>query len=475
MQAKAASETAAAATWADLLGDGRLPRFALICLGVWLNAADSLVTATIMPSVGRELGGYGYFSWATAGYLVGAILAGASAGRLSEMFGLRRATAFAGLVMVGGCVLSAAAPDVGLFLTGRLVQGLGSGWISGFAMVAIALLFPERHLARVFASVSGVWGIATVLGPLVGGIFAQSGHWREVFWFFAAQSLAFSIAAPFMLKGEQKAAGGPGIPWLQLGVLGLGVGAVAAADVVRSVPASIGLIAAGLGLLVLIVVIDGRARVRLLPHRAGDLRTICGSGYAAMFALTAASMGFIVYAPPLLQTLAGLSPLAAGYISGTDSLGWTLAAFAVASASGLWGARWTRLGAISVPASLAILAWATPRANLPGVIVGGILLGCAFGWSWSFMGRRVLAALSYEDRAIGSSAITAVRQTGAAVGAAISGAAANFAGFSGGLTEASARASGLWVYAAVLPLGLVGVWAAFRLTGRAEAASQAPA
>src|SRR6186713_1245622 len=95
-------------SWADLLGEGRLPRFALICLGVWLNAADSLVTATIMPSVGAELGGYAYFSWATAGYFVGAILAGASAGRLSEVFGLRLATALAGLVMTVGCVMSAA-------------------------------------------------------------------------------------------------------------------------------------------------------------------------------------------------------------------------------------------------------------------------------------------------------------------------------------------------------------------------------
>jgi MFS family permease len=459
----------AATTWADLLADGRLPRFALICLGVWLNAADSLVTATIMPSVGKELGGYGYFSWATAGYLVGAILAGASAGRLSELFGLRRATALAGLVMVVGCVLSAAAPDVGLFLTGRLIQGLGSGWISGFAMVAIALLFPERHLARVFASVSGVWGIATVLGPLLGGIFAQNGHWRDVFWFFAAQSLAFSAAAPFLLKGSDRASGGPGIPWLQLGVLGLGMGAVAVADVIHGAGRSLGLVAVGLALLALMVWIDGRARVRLLPHRAGDLTTVCGAGYAAMFALTAASMGFIIYAPPLLQTLAGLSPLMAGYISATDSLGWTLAAFAVASASGLWDARWVRIGAISLMLSVGVLMWATPRADLVGVVVGGTLLGCAFGWSWSFMGRRVLAALSDEDRAIGSSAITAVRQTGAAVGAAISGAAANLAGFSSGLTEASARATGVWIYAAVIPLGVVGVWAAFRLTGRAEA------
>ena len=88
--------------WLDLLAEGRAARFALICLGVWLSASDNLVTSTIMPSVGREIGGYAYFSWATAGFLIGAILAGASAGRLSELFGLRRATALAGLVMAGG-------------------------------------------------------------------------------------------------------------------------------------------------------------------------------------------------------------------------------------------------------------------------------------------------------------------------------------------------------------------------------------
>src|SRR5947208_9013866 len=99
-------------SWADLLSDGRLPRFALICLGVWLNAADALVTATVMPSVGADLGGYAYFSWSVAGFLVGAILAGASAGRASELFGLRWATALSGLLTAAGCVMSAAAPDI---------------------------------------------------------------------------------------------------------------------------------------------------------------------------------------------------------------------------------------------------------------------------------------------------------------------------------------------------------------------------
>lgn len=456
--------------WRDLLAGGRLPLFALICLGVWLNAADSLVTATIMPSVGADLGGYAYFSWATAGFLVGAILAGASAGRLSELFGLRSATALAGLVMVGGCVMSALAPDVSVFLTGRLIQGLGSGWISGFAMVAIALLFPERHLARVFAAVTFIWGIATVLGPLFGGIVVEHGDWRDVFWLFALQSAVFSIAALFLLDRAGRAGGGPGVPWTQLGVLGLGVSAIALADVLHAPAFSIGLVLAGLGILALVVRIDHRARVRLLPHRAGDLTTVCGAGYFAMFSLTAASMGFAIYGPPILQQLRGYSPLWAGYVIGAESLAWTIAAIAVAGASGLWDARWIRVGSVLLVASLVVLPLVMADGHIAFVLAGGALMGAAFGFSWAFMSRRVLAALSDEDKAIGSSAITAVRQAGAAVGAAISGVAANLAGFSEGLTHASARAASVWVFVAVIPLALAGTWAAFRLTGDAEKA-----
>jgi MFS family permease len=463
--AEAAGE--GARTWADLLADGRLPRFALICLGVWLNAADSLVTATIMPSVGAQLGGYAYFSWATAGYFVGAILAGASAGRLSEMFGLRVATTIAGLIMVGGCVMSALAPDVGVFLTGRLIQGLGSGWISGFSMVAIAFLFPERHWARVFSAVTFIWGIATILGPLFGGVVVQTGDWRDVFWLFALQTAAFSAAAPFLLSGAATSDGGPGIPWLQLGVLGLGVSAIAVADVVKAPAVSTGLVLAGLLILALVLWLDGRLPVRLLPHRAADLTTICGAGYFAMFMLTAASMGFSIYGPPILQAVRGFSPLWAGYAIGAESMAWTVAAMSVAHAGPVWDARWIRVGAVMLTVSLVILALSMSDGPLVWMLIGGALMGAAFGFSWAFMSRRLLAALSDEDRAVGSSGITAVRQTGAAAGAAIAGVAANVGGFSEGLTAASARAASVWVFVSVIPLAVVGAWGAFRLTGSA--------
>ena len=372
--------------------------------------------------------------------------------------------------MAAGCVMSALAPDIATFLVGRLIQGLGSGWISGFAMVAIAVLFPERHLARVFASVTFVWGIATVLGPLFGGIVVQTGDWRDVFWLFAAQTAVFGAAAPFLLRGAAAAGGGPGIPWLQLGVLGAGVAAIAVADVVQAAALSIGLVLAGLAVLALVVWIDNRAKVRLLPHRAWDLTTVCGSGYLAMFAMTAATMGFAIYAPPILQQLRGFSPLAAGYTIGAESAAWTLAAILVAGASGVWDARWIRFGALCLIASLVILARTMADGAFLWVILGGSLMGAAFGFSWAFMSRRLIMALSEEDKAIGSSAVTAVRQSGAAAGAAISGVAANLSGFSAGVTDASARATSLWIYVAVIPLALIGGWAAFRMTGGAERA-----
>jgi predicted MFS family arabinose efflux permease len=179
-------------------------------------------------------------------------------------------------------------------------------------------------------------------------------------------------------------------------------------------------------------------------------------------------MGFSIYGPPILQAVRGFSPLWAGYAIGAESMAWTVAAMSVSHAGPTWDARWIRLGAVMLTVSLVILALTMADGPLAWMLIGGGLMGAAFGFAWAFMSRRLLAALSDEDRAIGSSAITAVRQTGAAAGAAISGVAANLAGFSEGLTAETARAASPWVFVSVIPLALVGAWGAFRLTGSAE-------
>lgn len=458
-------------SWRDLLAEGRGSRFALICLGVWLNAADALVTATIMPSVGADLGGYAYFGWAMAGFFTGCIVAGATSGRLSETIGLRSAMAASGLLYAAGCALSAAGPDIAVFLLGRLVQGVGAGWIAGLGYVAIGLLFPERHLSRAFAAIAGVWGVATLLGPLVGGLFAEAGAWRGVFWLFAVQAVSFSLAATWLLPRDARGEGEAGVPTGQTILITAGVVAIAVSGLGGRPAQAAVLGAAGLALLWAAVRLDARSRVRLFPRQAGALSTPLGTGYAAMFAMFAAGMGLTTYGPAVLQTLRGLSPLAAGYTIGAEALAWTLAAFLVTRAAGRWKARWIRIGALTLVAALVGLAMTVRDGPLSAVILASGLQGAAYGMSWSFMSQAVLAHSPDEERALAASSLAAVQQTGTAVGAALSGAVANFSGAGADVFSVeAARAVAVWVFVAAVPLALLGLWRAWRLAAQVDAA-----
>jgi hypothetical protein len=255
------------------------------------------------------------------------------------------------------------------------------------------------------------------------------------------------------------------VPWRQLIVLAFGVGAIALADVTRSAILAAGMILVGLALVSLVLVIDARAQVRLLPHGAGDLRRSPGAGYATLFCFVASSMGLLVYAPTFLQVLHGLTPLWAGYVVAVQALSWTLSSFLVVSASEVGQRRWIRVGASFIFASLLLLMVVMAYGALAAIVTSVALMGVGFGLSVSLINRRVIRTLPDEDRAIGGSALMAARQTGGAVGAAIAGATANVTGFGTELSEVGVQTTAFFVFATALPLAAGGVWAAWRLTG----------
>lgn len=462
-------ETASAAgeppaRWGELFQGGRALIGGVLCLGIWLNAVDALVTATIMPSVARDVGGYAYFAWATAGFMLGSILAGASAGLLAERMGLRRALACCGLLYAIGCVASALSGSIWPFLAGRLIQGAGAGFVVGLCYVAVRSSFPERLWSSVFAWLSGVWGVATLLGPLVGGVFAGGGLWRGVFWLFALQAVAFAVAVQALPRGERLAGlGRPGLPGRQLAVLALAVVLVAAAGVLRSAVAAVLAVVAGLGLLAWALRLDARATCRLLPREASDARSRAAQGYAAVLALSAAVIGFSVYGAALLQARLGLSPLKAGYVVASESIGWTLTALLASRAPASLRPILIRLGAAAVAIGLAVCAATLSSAGVWLISSAGMVMGGGFGLCWSFISQRVLSALPEAEGAIGSAAIPTMQILGNAVGAAAAGVLANLLGFSAGFNARTAATASPTLLGAFVPVALVGVAAAWRL------------
>jgi MFS family permease len=455
---------AAPAGWAELIQPRLAPRTALVLLGIWLNAADGLVTATIMPSVAHDLGGYAWFGWAVAIYLIGSIASAASAGQLAKRLGLKRAIVLAALVYSAGCGLSAAAGSITAFMAGRFAQGLGGGWVVGFCYVAIGQLFEDRLWARIFGAGAGVWGVASFLGPLLGGVFAEVHFWRGAFWFFAVQGIGLAIIAPGLLGASALAdEERQPLAWRTLLVLTAAILAIALADILASVGWAIALLVLGLLLLGIAGRVNAWPRERLLPREAVQPATVPGAGYAFIFAMSAASAVFGVYGAAVLQVAYGLSPLAAGYVVASDAVGWTLTALLVSGQPERRHGSFIVCGGIIITLGMSMLSLSIIAGGPLWVAISGFVLGAGFGLAWSLVTRRILISLPEEERAVGASAAPTSQMVGSAVGAAAAGAAANLLGLAHSFTAAHADQSASWLFALFIPLAGAGVLAAWRL------------
>jgi MFS family permease len=451
--------------WRDLVADGRLPRFALVCAGTWLAAADELVTATIMPSAAAEIGGYSAFGWAVAIFLLGSILGGATAGRLSLRLGLKSSMAAAGATYALGCAASALAPSMAFFLAGRLLQGLGGGWVIGLCYVAVSSLFPQALWPRVLSGLAAVWGVATLVSPLIGGLFAQAGFWRGAFWFFALQGIGFIAAISVLVPASAAAKTEPARPpFVQIAVLALAIAGIGGSGLWR--PPALAALSAAVGLVcfALFLRIDTRAQTHLLPRAIGDPGSAAAAGLFMIFALNVATVSFSVYGTALLQKLYGAPPILAGYILGGGAMSWTLAALAIAGKGSGRGA--IRVGVVLIALGQAGLMIAVPDGSV--ALIGALTLttGAGFGLAWAFTASRIVANTDDADRALASASVPTASMIGAAVGAAASGAIASSLGFGRAMSLGHASAAGFWLFAAFTPFGVAACIAAWRLTSR---------
>ncbi|WP_416898804.1 MAG: MFS transporter [Minwuia sp.] len=461
------TETSEPGAWKSLARSAELPRLLVLCAGVWLHAADSLLVATLMPDAARELDGIAFMGWTVALYIVGSIVAGATGGVLAMRFGVRNAMAGSALLFAGGCVMSGVAPEMWIVLAGRLLQGLGGGAMLALTFVGIEGLFPARLTGAVMAVISAVWGASAFCGPLIGGIFANYGLWRWGFHAFAIQAVLLAVLTLWLLPQERRERPDPGpTPWSRLSILTAAVVAIAAAGNWASPAAASFSIAAGIALLAVFFRADARAANGLMPKNAANPKTMTGAGIMFILLFACGTIAFTVYGPLLLQLRFGVSPLVGGYFVAIESVSWTIAAVAVAGLDERREPLAIRLGALAGTVGVVGLMWAMPEGPIWSVGFFIIGLGAGFGALWAFVLKRVVAATPEHERDKAASSMPTGQLIGYAIGAALTGFLANAAGLTDRPELSQVGPVGFWVFAGFLPV-LAACWLLIpRLTGQ---------
>ena len=169
-------------SWGELLSGKNATRSIALSGGIALYATNTYIATTILPSVVAEIGGLALYAWSTTLYVVASILGSALTSKLLQRTGPRLAYALATLVFMVGVLICALAPNMPVMLAGRSIQGLGGGVLLALCYSMIQLVFEERLWPRAMALVSGMWGVATLVGPAVGGVFAEMDAWPSARW-----------------------------------------------------------------------------------------------------------------------------------------------------------------------------------------------------------------------------------------------------------------------------------------------------
>jgi MFS family permease len=456
------SAQAEASPWRELAGSGRLRPFLLLCAGTWLHAADSFLAATTLPPAIAEIGGVAFINWAVALYQLGGIVAGAGCALASRRIGMRAVLAAAALCYALGCAASAAAPDMAVMLAGRLLQGIGGGVMIALTYVATSALFPRHLMTRLMAIVSAIWGASSLVGPLIGGLFADAGLWRGAYWAFGAQAALLAVAALAFLGDLPPPSGtARGWPVGRLALLSAAVLAIAAAGIAHG-PYAAGLAVAGIVLLVAAARADARSPARLMPVGLTLPGTRMFAGLTMVLCLAAGTSAFSSYGPLLATLRFGATPLAGGAMLAAASVTWTAATLTFAGMSPARAGLLLRTGAACLLLGGAVLAVAMAAGPVWLAVAALMLQGAGFGMSWPFIVQRIINVADPAESDLAAGGTATMQRIGYALGASASGIAANAAGIADG---ASAAVAAAWaVFGAAVPLLLAGLALCFALT-----------
>lgn len=357
-----------------------------LMLAILLGALEQSIVAVVLPEIALRLNGFDIMAWVVSAYLIASTVATPIYGKLSDVLGRRSVLSFSIVLFLLASIACAMAQTMPQLIVARILQGLGGGGLISVSQAAIADVVPLRDRGRYQGYVSGVWAVASMAGPVIGGYLAHFLSWRWIFWINLPLALLALVAVRRTLRHLPRGGGrrqpidyvgsllfGGGLSGVLVFLTWLGQGH----DVWR--PGALAMLCGGLAALLVFVWHERRAADPVIPLamlRVPTVAICCTTLFLCFFQLIAMS----VLLPLRFQVVGGAEADDAALRLVPLTLAIPFGAFIcgrLMSRSGRYK-PWQMIGALVAPVTIVALAFVDPRAVTPTALVM-IVLGLAIG------------------------------------------------------------------------------------------------
>ena len=354
-------------------------------LVILLFAIDATIVSTAMPTIVAKLGGLELYSWVFSIYMLTSALTTPLFGKLSDLYSRRRLMLIGIGIFVVGSTLCGAAQSMEQLVLFRAVQGLGGGAIYALSFIIVGVLFPAEERARMQGIISGIWGVASVLGPLAGGIIVEHWDWR---WAFFVNLPITAVAVVLIVVGLKESGREhrahkldlAGMLTLFAALLLLFYALSHSAHSNQPIDGTLaGLFVLALACLIMFYFIERCAVEPIIPLNLFHSHLFKTSTAVATLAAMGV-FGAISYLPLYLQGVTGLSASRAGMVLLFLSMAWTIGSLIAGQAMNRVGYRAVAaIGMLLMALGYSFFVVIESELTVVWVIVSATLIGTGMG------------------------------------------------------------------------------------------------